>query len=107
MNDTASKINQVLRKVGRSAILVDHVNSQNAASKGLAGKAYGSIFKRNWVRMSYELKRVHDDGDGMKHLGVYCTKRNNGPRFDAFGLRLDDQRLVVVVAARGHLRARR
>lgn len=87
MNDTASKINQVLRKVGRSAILIDHVNSQNASSKGLAGKAYGSIFKRNWVRMSYELKRVHEGGDGDKHLGIYCTKRNNGPRFDAFGLR--------------------
>lgn len=86
MNDTAGKINQVLRKVGKSAILVDHVNSQAAASKGLAGKAYGSVFKRNWVRMSYELKRVHDSGDGMIHLGAYCTKRNNGPRFDAFGL---------------------
>lgn len=87
MNDTASKVNQVLRKVGRSAILIDHVNSMNAASKGLAGKAYGSIFKRNWVRQSFELKRVHEAGDGDKHLGVFCTKRNNGPRFDAFGLR--------------------
>jgi hypothetical protein len=86
MNDTASKMNQVLRKIGRSALLVDHVNSQNAAAKGLAGKAYGSIFKRNWVRMSYEIKRVHDGAEGDKHLGVYCTKRNNGPRFDAFGL---------------------
>lgn len=86
MNDTASKVNQVLRKLGRAAILVDHVNSQSAASKGLAGKAYGSIFKRNWVRQSYELKRVHEGGDGEKHLGVYCTKRNNGARFDAFGL---------------------
>ena len=45
-----------------------------------------SIFKRNWVRQSFELKRVHEGGDGEKHLGVYCTKRNNGPRFDAFGL---------------------
>ena len=87
MNDTASKINQVLRKVGKSALLIDHVNAQSAASKGLAGKAYGSIFKRNWVRMSYELKRVHEGGEGDKHLGVYCTKRNNGPRWDAFGLR--------------------
>jgi hypothetical protein len=86
MNDTASKMNQVLRRVGKSAILVDHVNSQNAKADGLAGKAYGSIFKRNWVRMSYELKRVHEGGDGEKHLGVYCTKRNNGSRFDAFGL---------------------
>jgi hypothetical protein len=87
MNDTASKMNQVLRKIGRSALLVDHVNSQSAAAKGLAGKAYGSIFKRNWVRMSYEVKRVHEGGDDDKHLGVYCTKRNNGARFDAFGLR--------------------
>lgn len=86
VNEPASKVNQVLRKVGRSAILVDHVNAIGAASKGLAGKAYGSIFKRNWVRMSYEVKRTHESADGEKHLGVYCTKRNNGPRFDAFGL---------------------
>ena len=86
LNDAAGKVNQVLRKLGRSAILVDHVNAVGAASQGLAGKAYGSIFKRNWVRMSYELKRVHEGGDCEKHLGVYCTKRNNGPRFDAFGL---------------------
>lgn len=86
INDTAGKINQVLRKLGRSAILVDHVNAIGAASKGLAGKAYGSIFKRNWVRLSYEIKRVHESGDGEKHLGIYNTKRNNGARFDAFGL---------------------
>lgn len=87
LNDAAGKVNQVLRKLGRAALLVDHVNAINAASNGLAGKAYGSIFKRNWVRMSYELKRAHEGGDGDKHLGVYCTKRNNGSRFDAFGLR--------------------
>ncbi len=86
LNDAAGKVNQVLRKLGRAAILVDHVNALGAASSGLAGKAYGSIFKRNWVRQSFELKRVHEGGDGEKHLGVYCTKRNNGPRFDAFGL---------------------
>lgn len=86
LNDAAGKINQVLRRLGRAAILVDHVNAMSAASNGLAGKAYGSIFKRNWVRQSYELKRVHESGDDVKHLGVFCTKRNNGPRFDAFGL---------------------
>jgi hypothetical protein len=87
MNDSASKVNQVLRKVGRSALLVDHVNSISAASKGLAGKAYGSIFKRNWVRISYEVKRTHEgQAAGDAHIGLFNTKRNNGPRFDAFGL---------------------
>jgi hypothetical protein len=87
LNDAPGKVNQVLRKLKRATILVDHVNAIGAASPNLAGKAYGSIFKRNWVRMAYELKRVHEGGDGDRHLGVYCTKRNNGPRFDAFGLR--------------------
>jgi hypothetical protein len=93
VNEPAAKVNQVLRKIGRSAVLVDHINAIGAASRGLAGKAYGSIFKRNWVRMSYEVKRVHESADGQRHLGVYCTKRNNGPRFDAFGLawHIDDE----------------
>lgn len=87
LNDAPGKVNQVLRKLKRATILIDHVNAIGAASPNLANKAYGSIFKRNWVRMAYELKRVHEGGDGDRHLGVYCTKRNNGPRFDAFGLR--------------------
>jgi hypothetical protein len=69
-------------------LLVDHVNSEQAKSKQLAGKAYGSIFKRNWVRLSYEIKRVQDSPDpNHHHLGLFCAKRNNGLRFEPSGLR--------------------
>jgi hypothetical protein len=90
LNEPASRMNKALRKIGRSAILIDHVSSMNAASKGLAGKAYGSIFKRNWVRLGFELKKeAEGSADNVTNLGLYCTKYNNGRRFDARGLRME------------------
>lgn len=88
MNEGPARMNQSLRQLKRTSLLVDHVNSEQAKSKQLAGKAYGSIFKRNWVRLSYEIKRVADSPDpNHHHLGLFCAKRNNGLRFEPAGLR--------------------
>jgi hypothetical protein len=88
MNEGPARMNQALRQLKRTSLLVDHVNSEQARSKQLAGKAYGSIFKRNWVRLSYEIKRVQDSPDpNHHHLGLFCAKRNNGLRFEPVGLR--------------------
>jgi hypothetical protein len=88
MNEGPARMNQALRQLKRTSLLVDHVNSEQAKSKQLAGKAYGSIFKRNWVRLSYEVKRVQDSPDpNHHHLGLFCAKRNNGLRFEPAGLR--------------------
>jgi hypothetical protein len=88
MNEGPARMNQALRQLHRTSLLVDHVNSEQAKSKQLAGKAYGSIFKRNWVRLSYEIKRVQDSPDpNHHHLGLFCAKRNNGLRFEPTGLR--------------------
>jgi hypothetical protein len=88
MNEGPARMNQALRQLKRTSLLVDHVNSEQAKSKQLAGKAYGSIFKRNWVRLSYEIKRVQDSPDpNHHHLGLFCAKRNNGLRFEPSGLR--------------------
>lgn len=86
-NEGPSRMNQALRRLRRTALLVDHINAEQAKNRGLAGKAYGSIFKRNWVRLSYELKRVQETSGAERHLGLFCTKRNNGPEFAPVGLR--------------------
>lgn len=86
-NEGPARMNQALRRLARTTLLVDHINAASAGQKGLAGKAYGSIFKRNWVRLAFELKRVREKSpDAYEHLGLFCQKRNNGPRFEPIGL---------------------
>lgn len=87
-NEAPARMNQALRRLGLTTLLIDHINALAAGQNGLAGKAYGSIFKRNWVRLSFELKRVRErSADGFEHLGLFCQKRNNGQRFDPIGLK--------------------
>lgn len=88
MNEGPARMNQALRRLRRTSLLIDHVNAEQAKNRGLAGKAYGSIFKRNWVRLSYELKATREVARGEPaHLGLFCAKRNNGAPFEPVGLR--------------------
>lgn len=88
-NEAASKVSRGLRRLGRiTSFLVDHISAEQAQQQGVARKAYGSIFKRNWVRLSFQLKQAKEpNGDGYGHLGLFCAKRNNGKEFDPVGLR--------------------
>lgn len=88
-NEGPSKINRGLRRLGRiTTFLIDHISAEQAQQKGVSRRAYGNIFKRNWVRLSFQLKQAREDaGDGYGHLGLFCTKRNNGKEFDPVGLR--------------------
>lgn len=88
-NEGPSKLSRGLRRLGGiTAMLIDHISAEQAQQKGVARKAYGNIFKRNWVRLSFQLKQAREDqNDGYGHLGVFCAKRNNGKEFDPVGLR--------------------
>lgn len=87
LNEGPSRLNRALRQLGVSALLIDHINSDQSNQKEVARKAYGSIFKRNWQRASYHLKQSREPGaDKLKHLGLFNVKRNNGKEFDPVGL---------------------
>jgi hypothetical protein len=88
-NEGPSKINRGLRRLGRiTSFLVDHISAEQAQQRGVARKAYGNIFKRNWVRLAFQLKQAREpNGDEMNHLGLFCAKRNNGREYDPVGLR--------------------
>lgn len=87
-NEGPSKINRGLRRLGRiTSFMVDHISAEAAQEKGVARKAYGSIFKRNWVRLSFQLKQVRESADEYGHLGLFNAKRNNGRLFNPVGLR--------------------
>ena len=88
-NEGPSKVNRGLRRLGRmTSLLIDHISAEQAASSKVATKAYGNIFKRNWVRLSFQLRQTREDaGDGYRHMGLFCAKRNNGKEFGPVGLR--------------------
>lgn len=86
-NDAPAKMNRALRQLGVSALLIDHINSDQANQKEAARRAYGSIFKRNWQRMSFHLKQSREPGpDKVRHLGLFNTKFNNGEEGGVTGL---------------------
>lgn len=87
-NEATSRMNRGIRRLGRiTTFLVDHISAEQAASPKVAIKAYGNVFKRNWIRLAFQLKQARESDDGYGHLGLFCAKRNNGKLFDPVGLR--------------------
>ncbi|HVQ45123.1 MAG TPA: AAA family ATPase [Candidatus Saccharimonadia bacterium] len=87
-NEGPSRMNRALRRIGLTAFLIDHISSEQAQSEKIATKAYGSIFKRNWIRRSFHLKQTHEPAaDGFRHLGLFIAKVNNGKEPPPVGLR--------------------
>lgn len=86
-NEGPARMNRALRRIGTTTFLVDHISAEQASAKGLVTKAFGSIFKRNWVRLSFQLKQAREPTpDGLRHLGLFNIKRNNGREFAPVGL---------------------
>lgn len=87
-NEGPSKVNRGLRRLGGiTSLLIDHVSAEQGRQTEVARKAFGSIFKRNWVRLAFHLQQSREPSDdGMRHLGLFCAKRNNGKEFDPVGL---------------------
>lgn len=79
-NEGPNKIRRGLRRLGRiTTFVIDHISADQAQQLGIARKAYGSIFKRNWIRRSWFLKQAREpSGDGYRHLGLFIAKANNG-----------------------------
>ncbi len=87
-NEGPSRMNRALRRIGVTSFLIDHISSEQAQSEKVATKAYGSIFKRNWIRRSFHLKQTREPAaDGFRHLGLFIAKVNNGKEPDPVGLR--------------------
>lgn len=87
-NEGPSRMNRALRRIGITSFVIDHISSEQAQSEKVATKAYGSIFKRNWIRRSFHLKQTHEPAaDGFRHLGLFCAKVNNAKEPEPVGLR--------------------
>lgn len=86
-NEGPARLSRAIRHLGISALVIDHINNEQAQQKEIVRTAYGSRFKRHLQRMAFYLKQAREPGpDKVKHLGLFNTKFNNGEENLSYGL---------------------
>lgn len=70
-----------VRSLGIATILVDHVRKENAN-----GRAFGSTYKHNASRLTFEMRRAQLPDADLVHVGVFPRKSNKGRLMSPFGL---------------------
>ena len=76
-SETTLRLFAALRAIGTTSLLVDHVAKIEGAVETRHARPYGSVYKTNLARSTFELRRFASPGeDGLTHLGLYHTKSN-------------------------------
>lgn len=85
--DSALRFFAALRAVGSTSLSIDHVAKTGAGQPGGAGKPYGSTYKTNIARSTWELRQARTpDQDGTVHLGLFHRKANTMAKHRPIGL---------------------
>ena len=67
---------------------IDHVSKSSADDPNRPGRPYGSVYKTNLARATFELRQGQTIGD-RTHLGLYNTKSNVGRPLRPIGLSIE------------------
>jgi hypothetical protein len=96
-NEGALQLFRALRLLRTTALLIDHVSKQGAGSENGAKDPYGSIFKTNLARQTWEIKRDDTTEDSpTADLVLTNRKVNNGPKRNPIGVRITYEDRAVV-----------
>lgn len=75
-NESAIRLFAAFGYIGSTILAIDHVSKATADDQAKAARPYGSIYKANLARATFELRRTKTpDGDSV--LGLYNTKAND------------------------------
>jgi hypothetical protein len=74
-SDSAIRLFAAFRAIGTTVLAIDHVSKGDALDPTKPARPYGSIYKTNLARATFELKRAAPAGD-VARIGVYNTKSN-------------------------------
>ena len=69
--------------------MIDHVAPEGAETKGLAGRAYGSRYKKFLARLQWEAVQKQRIGEDMFEIGLYHTKGNHTALLKPLGFVID------------------
>lgn len=75
-NESAIRLFTAFGYLGTTVLAIDHVNRADADTTTKRSRPYGSIYKSNLARATYELRR-QKTADGSSVLGIYHTKAND------------------------------
>ncbi len=86
-NESAIRLFSAFGYLGTTVLGVDHVSKAMADEPGKVARPYGSIYKSNLARATYELRRTKGD-DGSSTIALYNTKANDADTLAPIALRV-------------------
>jgi hypothetical protein len=86
-NESILRMHEGLRIIGVTSLLVDHVNKTDAKAKGGAATPYGSAYKTNAARVSWEVRK-EASAEGLR-ISLYHAKSNDTALLPPIGIALD------------------
>lgn len=75
ISDSAIRLFSAFRSIGTTVLAVDHVSKGDASDPNRPARPYGSIYKTNLARATFELRRSSTSGE-VARIGVFNTKSN-------------------------------
>lgn len=95
-NESALKLFSALRTIGTTSLLIDHISKSQLDNETTASP-YGSIYKSNSARSTYELRQVSENDDGSRTVALYHRKANRTAKQKPVGISIhrDDQHIFM------------
>lgn len=91
-NESTIRLMQALRAIGTTSLLIDHVRKPGSegSSKGNTDP-YGSVFKTNLARATWEMRRAEDEDEDERtgHVTLVNRKANNSAKKKPIGLAIE------------------
>lgn len=76
-NESALRLFMAIGYLGTTVLAIDHVAKADVADERVKSRPYGSIYKGNLARATWELRLTNNDRGAF--LGLYNTKANDAP----------------------------
>jgi hypothetical protein len=94
---SALELFEALACLEATGVCIDHVAKSGIRDKSGPGQIYGSIYKTNLCRYSWEVKKQQDEGSSEAHVALFHNKTNRSKKWPPVGIGLcfeDDGRIV-------------
>lgn len=92
-NESVLRLHEALRLIGATSLIIDHVNKTDQRAKPGTATPYGSAYKTNAVRISWEVRKA-PSANGLA-INLYHAKSNDTRQLDPIGLSLEwDEDLI-------------
>lgn len=95
-SETAIRLFGAFRAIGTTVLAVDHVSKGDAQDPNRPARPYGSIYKTNLARATFELRRSPMVGETAR-IGVFNTKSNVRRLLPPIGLEVTQDEVSGVI----------